>query len=399
MDQKSNIYKDTFNDMLKSNNFIRDNKTEDIIDKQKDYFKFESENDEKYNFTNWKNYFYSKNLTKSICWSLGIGCVFYFNKLLRSRSFLLSFKYGCITSSFTFFFVYTSYEIRSILTNYHFTKNLEKKRSNKINLKYESKYYEKTLNKANINKNKGNNIKILNNNLSKDTTQINSDYIARNFLTSEISLLNNYCEILIKHNILNVDNTNKNKNEFSLSKLNKTLESYSIFDIQDIIKVNFSISPIELNDKFNDINKVELAEDFDAEEEDYYLSELDSNIDFRKIKIKSIYIDYLKLVEYNYFNSINNSKYNILENLFNLNSQYTSFLNNNKNFKAFLDKTEEELSVKEYSIVKNLKYINKKDDLYINNITNTKNIFIKNIPNFDDEFYEKTLKKAKSLLL
>lgn len=399
MDQKSNIYKDTFNDMLKSNNFIRDNKTEDIIDKQKDYFKFESENDEKYNFTNWKNYFYSKNLTKSICWSLGIGCVFYFNKLLRSRSFLLSFKYGCITSSFTFFFVYTSYEIRSILTNYHFTKNLEKKRSNKINLKYESKYYEKTLNKANINKNKGNNIKILNNNLSKDTTQINSDYIARNFLTSEISLLNNYCEILIKHNILNVDNTNKNKNEFSLSKLNKTLESYSIFDIQDIIKVNFSISPIELNDKFNDINKVELAEDFDAEEEDYYLSELDSNIDFRKIKIKSIYIDYLKLVEYNYFNSINNSKYNIVENLFNLNSQYTSFLNNNKNFKAFLDKTEEELSVKEYSIVKNLKYINKKDDLYINNITNTKNIFIKNIPNFDDEFYEKTLKKAKSLLL
>ena len=399
MDQKSNIYKDTFNDMLKSNNFIRDNKTEDIIDKQKDYFKFESENDEKYNFTNWKNYFYSKNLTKSICWSLGIGCVFYFNKLLRSRSFLLSFKYGCITSSFTFFFVYTSYEIRSILTNYHFTKNLEKKRSNKINLKYESKYYEKTLNKANINKNKGNNIKILNNNLSKDTTQINSDYIARNFLTSEISLLNNYCEILIKHNILNVDNTNKNKNEFSLSKLNKTLESYSIFDIQDIIKVNFSISPIELNDKFNDINKVELAEDFDAEEEDYYLSELDSNIDFRKIKIKSIYIDYLKLVEYNYFNSINNSKYNILENLFNLNSQYTSFLNNNKNFKAFLDKTEEELSVKEYSIVKNLKYINKKDDLYINNITNTKNIFIKNIPNFDDEFYEKSLKKAKSLLL
>jgi len=289
------------NQITKEHTFTRDNRFDTIIDKDKDYFAFTDENDEKYSFYSPKRFLNSKLLFKSFLWSSGIGSAIFLHRYFRTKSFTLALKWGTLAMYGSFFFTWAMLEYQPFIMNFFQSKQLDQKRNNQI-AEISKKNY--------LNKKEKDILDLKRSNLDffiskREKIFVNSDYYARCFLDGQDFLLRTFC--------------------------NEQLE------LKYIIKVIFKLNPF-LDE--NAINQVDIADDFDTEEEEFYLNEIDE-VGKDKYKIKSIWIDYAKLNDFNYFNEANQSF---------LSFDKRSELINNESVKILLDKDINELSNIEHDL-------------------------------------------------
>lgn len=91
--KKSETYKKE--DLIKIHEFKRENIIEPFKEVgEKDFFKFTSEDDPKYNFISIKYFVRSKLLIKAIYWSFGIGCAFFAHRYYRKQLFWPALRWG-----------------------------------------------------------------------------------------------------------------------------------------------------------------------------------------------------------------------------------------------------------------------------------------------------------------
>lgn len=245
-------------DLTHQQDFVRSNIKQSIIDESKDYFEYTSEKDEKYNFLNVKNFLFSKQMIKAFGWSLTIGSAFFLHRLHRTGNKWNALRWMTTSMFGSFCFVWGSFEFHPFMTAYIQSKQLEKRRiesMHKANHEAYLKRLQQTLGKYSHSGKKN------------ETAQekgpqavINSDFYARHFLQTEANLLSKSC----------ID-----------------------FDLKSIIRVIFKVNPFE-DEKA--LDSVDLSEDFDVEEEEFYLSEL-NQADLKKYVIKALWIDYTKVLE------------------------------------------------------------------------------------------------------
>lgn len=281
-------------DLTHQQDFIRSNIKHSIIDESKDYFEFTNDEDEKYNFLNVKNFLFSKQMIKAFGWSFAIGSAFFLHRLNRTGDKWNALRWMTTSMFGSFGFVWGSFEFQPFMSAYIQSKQLEKRRIETMQRSNHEAYLKRlqqSMGKYNRTSNSG---------TSGKTQQVimNSDSYARHFLQSETNLLStNGCE----------------------------------FDLKSVIRIIFKVNPFE-DEKA--LDSVDLSDDFDVEEEEFYLNEL-NQADLKKYVIKALWIDYSRVVESGFLEqpismlSIN---------------QFVS----NENLNKYLNKKEDELSSYEY---------------------------------------------------
>ena len=139
--------------LLKVQDFKKENISSPDLTDYMDYFEYrEKEVDTKLSYLNVSAFFHSKQLIKSLYWSISIGSLFGTHRYIRTKDVKKAMRTGVVIFSFSTLFIWANFEARPFFSTVFFSNSIDNMRRTDIEKANYYNYFENQVRSGKMNK-------------------------------------------------------------------------------------------------------------------------------------------------------------------------------------------------------------------------------------------------------